>query len=99
MQKIDEKEALFENTEQDVGRIGTAEIVVGIPTYNNRESIARAAEAGLGAANHHLSGKRLVVINADGNSQDGTPEHLREIVGERIPLLQVRYPVYPVDRL
>ena len=99
MQKAGEKETILEDTQQDLNRIGAADVVLGVPTYNNRETIARTVEASIAALSDHLSGRQVVLINADGNSRDGTAEYLREIVGERIPLLQVRYPVYPVDRL
>ena len=98
MQKVGEKEGQSEDVQQDLGRIGSADLVLGIPTYNNRDTIARTAEAGLAALDGGFSGQRGVIINADGSSRDGTTEHLREIVGDRIPLLQVRYPVYPVNR-
>ncbi len=99
MQKVGEKEGQSEDVQQDLGRIGSADLVLGVPTYNNRDTIARTAEAGLAALDGGFSGQRGVIINADGSSRDGTIEHLREIIGERIPLLQVSYPVYPVNRL
>lgn len=99
MQKTAEKETPTDDPQRELGRIATADAVLGIPTYNNRETIARVAEAGIGALGNGFSGQRLVIINADGVSRDGTPERLRELVGERVPLLQVRYPVYPVHKL
>jgi len=99
MPKTGENEGLLEDTHQEVTQIGTADVVLGLPTYNNRETVSNAAEAGVAALDGHLAGKRLVIINADGGSSDGTAEHLREMLGGRLPLVQVRYPVYPVDRL
>jgi hypothetical protein len=92
-------EALSEETREQLGRIGTARVVVGIPTFNNRETIGRIAEASLAALSNHLSSESAVIVNADGASKDGTPEHLREVIGEKVPLIQVRYPMYPVRRL
>src|SRR5690349_13200275 len=98
MQKAGEKETILEDIQQDLNRIGAADVVLGVPTYNHRETIARTVEATIAALGDPLSGRQVVLINADGSSRDGTAEYLREIAGERIPLLQVRYPVYPVDR-
>ena len=92
-------DALSEEIREQLGRIGTATIVLGIPTFNNRETIGRVAEASLLALTNHLSSRSSVIVNADGASKDGTPEHLREVIGEKVPLVQVRYPVYPVRRL
>jgi glucosylglycerate synthase len=99
MPKVGENEALFEDARQELNRIGAADVVLGIPTYNNRETVERTAEAGLGALAGRLSGQRVVMVNADGGSGDGTAEHLREVVGDRVPLIQARYALYPVDRL
>lgn len=92
-------DALSEETREQLGRIGSANIVLGIPTFNNRETIGRVAEASLAALANHLSSQTAVIVNADGASKDGTPERLREVIGEKVPLLQIRYPMYPVRRL
>ena len=92
-------EALSEETREQLGRIGTANVVLGIPTFNNRETIGRIAEASLAALGNHLASQSAVIVNADGASKDGTPERLREVIGDKVPLLQVRYPMYPVRRL
>ncbi|MCL5743689.1 MAG: glycosyl transferase family 2 [Acidobacteria bacterium] len=99
MQKVIEREAHPEDAQEALGRIGAADVVLGVPTYNNRETVGRMAEASLRALSDGFAGGRVVIINPDGSSRDGTAEHLREIIGDRIPLLQVQYPVYPVDRL
>ena len=54
--------------------IGKADIVIGIPSYNNGRTIGRvvqAANAGLSKYFPHLAG---VVINSDGGSTDNTRE-------------------------
>jgi hypothetical protein len=99
MQKVTEKGSILDDIQEDVSRIGAADVVVGIPTHNDRETIALVADAVLAAAGTTLSGSRVAVVHADGASQDGTAERLREVTGERVPLLQVRYPVYPADLL
>lgn len=71
---------LAPETEAAVRRIGEADIVVGIPSYNNAETIGhvvRAVSAGLAK---YFSDRRAVLVNSDGASIDGTPE----IVGRTI---------------
>jgi hypothetical protein len=97
MPNVGENETLFEDAQKSLAQIGTADIVLGVPTYNHRETIACPVNAGIAA--FQGGGSRAVIIQADGGSTDGTAEHFREIVGERMPLVQVRYPVYPVDRI
>jgi hypothetical protein len=98
MQQTGEKDGGSEDIHQAVSRIGAADLALGIPTCNNRDSIERVAEAVARAMENGLSSRRVVMIHADGGSRDGTGERLRELAADRIPLLQVRYPLYPVDR-
>ena len=92
-------EALSTETLEHLERIGTATLVVGIATFNNRETVGRVAEAGLQALMRGLASRPAMIVNADGASKDGTPELLREIAGDKVPLVQVRYPLYPARRL
>ena len=57
-----------------VRELGSADLVVGIPSYNNARTVAhvvRAVAAGLGK---HFPGHRAVIVNSDGGSEDGTPD-------------------------
>ncbi len=65
---------LTATTEAKVGEIGQAEILIGIPSYNNADTIGhvvRAVSAGLAK---YFSGRRAVLVNSDGGSMDGTPD-------------------------
>ncbi len=58
--------------------IGSADIVVGIPSYNNAGTIghvARSAAEGLAA---HFPGSKALLINSDGGSTDGTRDAFME---------------------
>jgi len=93
-----ELETTLQESGEDLSRIGAADVVLAIPTYNNRETVGAVLESGLEALLGR-NGLRPVIVNADGASKDGTPEFVREMVGSRVPLIQVRYPVYPVHKL
>ena len=54
--------------------VGEVDILVGVPTHNNAktiEPVIRAVQAGILKC---FPRERAVIINADGGSQDGTPE-------------------------
>jgi hypothetical protein len=54
--------------------VGEVDILVGVPTHNNAktiEPVIHAIQAGILKCFHR---ERVVIINADGGSQDGTPE-------------------------
>jgi hypothetical protein len=98
MQKVADKDAFSGEVREQLNDIGAADIVLGIPTLDNRDTVACVAEAGAVALSR-FSSVRSVVIEADGGSKDSTPEHLRETIAGRVPLVQSRYPLYPVHRM
>ncbi|MBI4466279.1 MAG: glycosyltransferase [Acidobacteria bacterium] len=84
---------------QAVDKVGEADVVVGIPSYNNARTIGhvvRAVSAGLA---RHFSDLHCVIINSDGGSADGTPQAVLEAQVEADKLLLVRHPLHPVHRI
>ncbi|MES4785616.1 MAG: glycosyl transferase family 2, partial [Nitrospiraceae bacterium] len=64
---------LTPETEAKLREIGEAEILIGIPSYNNADTIGhvvRAVSAGLAK---YFPAARAVLVNSDGGSVDGTP--------------------------
>jgi len=65
---------LAPETDARVQAIEETDILIGIPSYNNADTIGhvvRAVSAGLAKYFH---GSRSVVVNSDGGSSDGTPD-------------------------
>ena len=54
--------------------IGGAEIVVGIPSYNNARTIRHVVEAVTAGLAKYFPDANAVLVNSDGGSTDGTPE-------------------------
>ena len=70
-----------------VEAIKKADIVIGIPSYNNARTIGhvtKAACVGLAKYFPQLTG---VIINSDGGSKDGTPEVVLSALMEDAPFL------------
>lgn len=64
---------LAAGTESLLERIGTADLLVGIPSFNNAGTIGHVVRAvGAGLAKY-FPDQRAVLVNADGGSTDGTP--------------------------
>jgi hypothetical protein len=64
---------LAAQTELTVEQIGAADLLVGVPSFNNADTIGhviRAVRAGLAK---YFPDRRAVLVNADGGSTDGTP--------------------------
>jgi len=94
-----EVDAASPNTQRDVTPVGTADIVLGVLSYNNAATIGdviRNAFQGLAAS---FPGNRSVLVHADGGSNDRTAELALRAAPEPNELVQVAYPVYPVHLL
>jgi hypothetical protein len=76
-----------------------ADIVIGIPSYNNAATIGhvtKAACAGLAKYFPELTG---VIINSDGGSNDGTPKAVLSAGMNDAHLLMLSTPLYGTHRL
>lgn len=57
--------------------VGEVDIVVGVPTFNNRQTIERVVSAVQVGLTKYFHRERCVLVNPDGGSTDGTPEMVR----------------------
>jgi hypothetical protein len=77
---------LTEDTEALLEAIGKADILVGIPSFNNAATVGhvvRAVSAGLAK---YFPGYRTVLVNADGGSSDHTPAIVAHTMVDLEPL-------------
>ncbi len=91
--------ALSEEAARAVRQLGKADLVVGIPSYNNARTIAhvvRAAQAGLAK---YFPQFTSVIVNSDGGSKDGTRDRVLSARVEDAHLLMLSTPLAPVHRL
>jgi glycosyltransferase involved in cell wall biosynthesis len=94
-----ETDVLTSEAQDQLGKLGEADIVVGIPSYNNARTIAhvvRAVSAGLAK---HFHEARSVIVNSDGGSKDGTQRAVLETPVATDHLLLMRHPLQPVHRI
>jgi hypothetical protein len=64
--------ALPQEIERRIGAIGTADIVVGIPTFNNAATVGEVMTAAQAGLHDSFSSARSVIVHVDGGSKDGT---------------------------
>lgn len=91
-------ELVHEDGETAVKSVESADIVVGIASYNNARTIGhvvRAVDAGLAK---YFPNDKAIIINSDGGSKDETPEAvLNASIDHKAVFLPHR--VYPVNRI
>jgi glycosyltransferase involved in cell wall biosynthesis len=82
-----------------VEKVRQADVVIGIPSYNNSATIGhvvRAAQAGL---EKYFPQLKSVIINSDGGSSDGTRDAVLASRLDSSRLLLFNTPLFPVHRL
>ena len=90
---------LSKEAKQKVKEYKSADIVVGIPSYNNARTIAhviRAVSAGLAK---YFAQYRCVIVNSDGGSTDGTRDIVKDTVVEDFSTILIEHPRYPVSKI
>jgi hypothetical protein len=78
--------------------VGHADIVIGIPSYQNARTIGhvvRAAQTGLAK---YFPEAQSVVLNSDGGSTDGTQAVVADTSGPEAAVVLLSHPVRPIHR-
>jgi len=78
--------------------VGHADIVVGIPSYQNARTIGHVVQAAQAGLAKYFPEARGVVMNADGGSTDGTPAVVAHAAAADSSLLLLRQPLRAVQR-
>ena len=67
-----------------------ADLVVGIPSFRNAATIGHVTRAASDGLRRHFPDKRVVIVNADGGSEDGTSDRVRASANG-VPTITGRY--------
>ncbi len=79
--------------------IGEADIVVGIPSYNNAPTIGQVVRAVSAGLEKYFPDRKAIVVNSDGGSKDGTSEAALGVELDTDSLLLISHPVHPIQRI
>lgn len=91
-------EPIPQETQLRVQQLGQADLVVGIPSFNNADTIGYVVRVVQQGLQEYFPQARSVIINSDGGSKDGTPDKVLSAVPDDAPLLQVPYQIQPVQK-
>jgi len=73
--------ALDERLREGTERVGRADILVGIPSYNNAATIGHVAATVAQGLREHFMDYAVVIVNSDGGSRDGSSQLVRTSTG------------------
>jgi hypothetical protein len=93
------EEILKKRVKEEISALGPVEIVVGIPSYNNAQTIGQVVQAAHAGLLKYFSDHRALIVNSDGGSEDGTREAVVQTSLDTQELLLVRHTLHPVHRL
>jgi hypothetical protein len=81
---------LRDEVRAQVQEIGGADLLIGIPSYNNARTIAHVVRAVTAGLAKYFPDRRAVLVNSDGGSMDGTPDVVAqaELSGTKTILVQ-----------
>jgi glycosyltransferase involved in cell wall biosynthesis len=66
--------ALDDRLRDGLSRVGSADLLVGIPSFNNAATVGHVARTVAAGLRTHFPDSSPVIVNADGGSTDGTSE-------------------------
>jgi hypothetical protein len=98
VQPVPKSSVLVQNASASIQEAGAADILVGIPTYNNAETIVPLLKAARSGA-MQFQGRRTVIMQADGGSDDSTLQSAKDALSGWSNFIQVSYRLYPVHKL
>ena len=84
---------------EQIRGLGHADVVVGVPSFNNVSTIGRVVQAIDIGLRKYFPQLRGVIVNSDGGSTDGSRECVLAATTEESNLLLLSDPVSPVHRL
>src|SRR3990172_10300414 len=87
-----------EDTWRKVQEIKTADVVAGIPSFNNARTIGHVVQAVSAGLAKYFHRARAVLVNSDGGSRDGTPQRVAE-VGVDLQSILIAHRVNPLHKI
>src|SRR4030042_4232935 len=88
-----------EEIQEKIKEIKDADILIGIPSYNNARTIGRVVRAVMAGLAKYFPNAKAVLVNSDGGSTDGTEEEVKRVQIEDFKTILPSHPVRPVHKI
>lgn len=90
---------LREEVQNQIREIGQADILVGIPSYNNADTIGHVTRAIKAGFAKYFPNQRAILVNSDGGSKDGTPDVVKQTAIDDYSTLLTAHPLHAVHKI
>ncbi|MGE0643119.1 MAG: glycosyl transferase family 2 [Nitrospira sp.] len=85
--------SLPESVRELLNREDSADIVVGVLTFNDETTAPALAKTLIDGCRRYVPGQRVLLVNCDAGSQDATTDLMGQSVGQEVPFWPVRHPI------
>jgi len=82
-----------------LAQIQTADIVVGIPSFNNASTIGHVVRAVKAGLSKYFPDRRCVIVNSDGGSSDATTDIVLNTQIHDYQTILVQHPLFPIHKI
>ncbi|MFZ2302650.1 MAG: cell wall biosynthesis glycosyltransferase [Gallionella sp.] len=94
------KTAIFRaEVHEQLERIGRADIIVGIPSFNNARTIGHVVRAVQGGLAKYFPEHKAVIVNSDGGSSDGTSDVVHSSSIDDFNAILLHHRVSPISKI
>ncbi len=90
MRQTQGSSALDDRLRDGIARVGRADVLVGIPSFNNAATVGHVARTVADGLRAHFPGLSPVIVNADGGSKDATRDVVASSTGD-VPTITGAY--------
>jgi glycosyltransferase involved in cell wall biosynthesis len=90
---------LEESVLKQLDEIKAADILVGLPSYNDARTIGHVVRAVAIGIGKYFPGTKAVLFNSDGGSTDGTREELAKVRIENLAAVLTSHPASPIQKI
>ena len=90
---------LHDDVQEHIQKVGQADILVGIPSYNNAQTIVHVVRAVKAGCAKYFPAHKVILVNSDGGSSDGTSEVVRQAAIDDYGTLFVNAPLQTIYKI
>lgn len=90
---------LDKEIKEKIKNVKSADIIIGIPSFNNAKTIAHVIKAVQAGLVKYFSNKKAVIVNSDGGSKDGTTEIVKNTTIDDYESIIFHHRIGPITKI
>ncbi len=83
-------EAVWEQVQEQCSAVRKVDLLVALPSFNQASTVVPVVNAIVAGLKSSFGSASILLLNADVGSQDGTPDLVKQTVGDVVPFASIR---------